>query len=144
MLDPKIVRNSIEAVAAQTKKRGVALDISRFNSLEEKRKQLQVNMQDLQNERNVRSKEVGIAKASGKNVDEVLKNLKTLSDKLKGVEEQFAATQVEMDDFLARIPNLAHESVPEGKSEEDNQLVRTIGEPPAFAFTAKDHVELGS
>lgn len=144
MLDPKLVRNSFETVAAQIKKRGVVLDVAKFNSLEEKRKQLQVKMQDLQNERNVRSKEVGIAKASGKNVDDVLKSLKELSDSLKSVEEQFSVTQTEMDDFLARIPNLPHESVPEGKSEEDNQVVRTIGEPTSFSFTPKDHVELGA
>ncbi len=144
MLDPKLVRGSMETVAAQLKKRGVVLDIAKFNTLEDKRKQLQVKMQDLQNERNVRSKEVGIAKASGKNVDEALKSLKELSDSLKKVEEEFAAIQVELDDYLARIPNVTHESVPEGKSEEDNVVVRTIGEPKKFSFTPKDHVELGA
>jgi|SRR5579885_273400 seryl-tRNA synthetase len=143
MLDPKLVRSSIETVAAQIKKRGFVIDINKFNALEEQRKQLQVKMQDLQNERNVRSKEVGHAKASGKNVDDVLKSLKDLSDSLKLVEEQFAATQTEMDDFLARIPNIPHESVPEGKSEEDNQEIRKWGEPRKFSFTPKDHVELG-
>lgn len=144
MLDPKLVRNSIEAVAAQLKKRGLVIDVDRYNTLEEQRKHLQVKMQELQNERNVKSKEVGHAKASGRNVDEVLKSLKELSDGLKVVEDQFAATQVEMDDFLARLPNIPHESVPEGKSEEDNQLVRTWGKPKEFSFTPKDHVELGA
>jgi seryl-tRNA synthetase len=144
MLDPKLVRSSIETVAAQIKKRGFVIDINKFNALEEQRKQLQVKMQDLQNERNVRSKEVGHAKASGKNVDDVLKNLKELSDSLKLVEEQFTATQTEMEDFLARIPNIPHESVPEGKSEEDNVEIRKWGEPKKFSFTPKDHVELGA
>jgi len=144
MLDPKIVRSSIETVAAQIKKRGFVMDIAKFNLLEDKRKQLQVKMQNLQNDRNVRSKEVGFAKSSGKNVDEVLKSLKDVSDSLKSVEEQFAGTQVELDDFLARIPNLTHESVPEGKSEEDNQVVRLWGEPTQFTFTPKDHVALGA
>jgi len=144
MLDPKLVRSSIDTVAAHIKKRGFVIDVAKYNALEEQRKELQVKMQDLQNERNVRSKEVGHAKASGKNVDDVLKSLKELSDSLKLVEEQFAGTQVEMDDFLARIPNMTHESVPEGKSEDDNQLVRTWGEPKQFTFTPKDHVELGA
>jgi seryl-tRNA synthetase len=144
MLDPKLVRGSMETVAARIKKRGFVIDVAKFNALEEQRKQLQVKMQELQNERNVRSKEVGIAKASGKNVDEVLKSLKDLSDELKSVEEQFAKNQTALDDFLARIPNLTHDSVPEGKSEEDNQLVRVVGEPAAFSFTPKDHVELGA
>ncbi len=143
MLDPKLIRSSIDRVAAQLKKRGFILDVAKFNALEEQRKQLQVKMQDLQNERNVRSKEVGQAKAAGKNVDDVLKNLKELSDSLKLVEEQFATLQTEMDDFLARIPNIPNESVPEGKSEEDNQEIRKWGEPRKFSFTPKDHVELG-
>jgi seryl-tRNA synthetase len=144
MLDPKVVRSSIETVTAQMKKRGFVIDIAKFNAMEEQRKQLQVKMQDLQNERNVRSKEVGFAKASGKNVDEVLKSLKELSDSLKSVEEQFAKNQVELEDFLSRIPNLPHESVPDGRSEDDNQVVRVIGEPKKFTFTPKDHVELGA
>src|SRR5579872_2495045 len=117
MLDPKLVRSSIDTIAAQLKPRGFVVDVAKFNALEEQRKQLQVKMQELQNERNVRSKEVGFAKARGKNVDEVLKSLKELSDSLTLVENQFAENQVAMEDLLARIPNLPHESVPLGKSE---------------------------
>lgn len=120
------------------------MDVVKFNQLEEQRKQMQVTMQDLQNERNVRSKEVGIAKASGKNVDEVLKSLKDFSDEIKILETKFAQTQTELDDFLATLPNLTHSSVPEGKSEEDNQEVRRWGEPKSCSFTPKDHVELGA
>jgi len=144
MLDPKLIRHSIDTVAAQLKKRGFILDVVKFNQLEEQRKQMQVTMQDLQNERNVRSKEVGIAKASGKNVDEVLKSLKDFSDEIKILETKFAQTQTELDDFLATLPNLTHSSVPEGKSEEDNQEVRRWGEPKSCSFTPKDHVELGA
>lgn len=144
MLDPKLVRNAIETVAAQIKTRGFVVDVAKFNALEDQRKHLQVKMQELQNERNVKSKEVGHAKASGKNVDDVLKALKELSDSLKLVEEQFAHTQVELDDFLARIPNIPHASVPVGKSEEDNQVIRTWGEIKKLSFTPKDHVELGA
>lgn len=144
MLDPKLVRSSMETVAAQLKKRGFVIDVAKFHAMEEQRKLLQVKMQELQNERNVRSKEVGFAKASGKNVEDVLKNLKELSEALKLVEDQFNSMQVELDDYLARIPNIPHESVPEGKSEEDNQVIRTWGAPKNFSFTPKDHVELGA
>lgn len=144
MIDPKVLRNSIDAVAAQLNKRGFVLDVAKFNNLEEQRKTLQIKMQDLQNERNVRSKEVGQAKAAGKNVEDVLKSLKDLSDSLKAAEEQFATVQVELDEFLATLPNIPHESVPEGKSEEDNKVVRTWGEPKKFSFKPKDHIELGS
>jgi seryl-tRNA synthetase len=143
MLDPKLIRSSVDSIAAQLKKRGFVMDVATFNTLEEKRKQLQVSMQELQNERNIKSKEVGHAKAKGGNVDEALKGLKTLSDSLKLLEEQFAEVQTDLEDFLAEIPNLTHESVPEGKSEEDNQVIRTWGEPKQFTFTPKDHVELG-
>lgn len=144
MLDPKLVRHSIDNIAAQLKKRGFVVDVEKFNAMEEQRKQLQVKMQELQNERNVRSKAVGVAKASGQDVDEALKNLKDLSDELKALEAKFAQTQTELDDFLARLPNLTDESVPEGKNEEDNQLIRTWGEPKQFIFSPKDHVELGA
>ena len=144
MLDPKLVRQSILNVAAQLKKRGFTVDVEKFNALEEQRKQLQVKMQALQNERNVRSKEVGIAKSTGKNVEDALKNLKELSDALKAQEVQFGQVQIELDDFLAHLPNLPHESVPAGKSEADNKVIRTWGTPRKFSFTPKDHVELGA
>lgn len=144
MLDPKLIRNDINMIAARLKTRGFQLDVAKLNELEEQRKSLQVKMQELQNARNVRSKEVGIAKATGKNVEDVLKNLKSLSDELKQVEESFAVANTQLEDILARIPNLPHASVPEGKSEEDNQVVRTWGEPTKFNFTPKDHVELGA
>jgi seryl-tRNA synthetase len=144
MLDPKLVRNNIENVAALLKKRGFTLDVNTFTALEEQRKALQVDMQALQNERNVRSKEVGMAKAKGQPIEPVMASLKELSDTLKAKEEAFAKIQIDMDDFLARLPNIPHESVPLGKSEEDNQVVRTVGTPREFDFTPKDHVELGA
>lgn len=144
MLDPKLVRNNIENVAALLKKRGFTLDVNAFTALEEQRKALQVDMQALQNERNVRSKEVGMAKAKGQPIEPVMASLKELSDKLKAKEEAFAKIQIDMDDFLARLPNIPHESVPLGKSEDDNQVIRTVGTPRVFDFTPKDHVELGA
>jgi seryl-tRNA synthetase len=144
MLDPKLVRNDINAVAAQLKKRGFVVDVDQFNALEERRKNLQIKMQDLQNERNVRSKEVGQAKATGKNVEDVLKSLKELSDTLKQVEEECNVAQAEIEAFLSYFPNITHESVPIGKSEQDNVVVRTWGEPKKFSFKPKDHVELGA
>lgn len=144
MLDPKLFRNSIDTIAAQLKKRGFVLDVAKFNALEEQRKQLQVKVQELQNERNVKSKEVGIAKSKGESSEAALKSLKELSDTLKLQEEQLSLIQVDLETFLAQIPNVPHESVPEGKSEDDNQVVRTWGEPKQFSFKPKDHVELGA
>lgn len=144
MLDPKLLRQSTDTVAAQLSKRGFVMDTTKFNALEDQRKLLQVKMQELQNSRNVRSREVGQAKATGQNVDEAMASLKALSDELKSIEEQFAKVQIDVDDFIARIPNVTHESVPTGKTEDDNQEVRKWGEPKSFSFKPKDHVELGA
>jgi seryl-tRNA synthetase len=143
MLDPKLIRSDLQAVADRLKKRGISLDVARLDALEEQRKSLQIKTQDLQNERNVRSKAVGQAKAAGKNVEDILKEVKDLGDSLKATEEQFNAVQAELNDYLARLPNLTHESVPVGKSEDDNVVIRTWGEPKKFSFTPKDHVDLG-
>lgn len=144
MLDPKLLRSSTDTIAARLKKRGFTLDVAKFNELDEKRKALQMKMQELQNERNVRSKEVGQAKAAGKNVDEVFKSLKELSDTLKLQEELYAAVQQEVDEFLAVIPNVTHDSVPDGKSENDNVVVRTWGEPKKFSFKPKEHADIAA
>lgn len=144
MLDPKLLRNSMKDVAAQLKKRGFILDTEKFTQLEEQRKDLQIKLQELQNERNVRSKEVGLAKTTGKNVDDALKKLKEISDALKTLEEKFGKTQSELEDYQSTIPNIPHESVPYGTSEKDNTLVRTWGEPTKFSFKPKDHVALCS
>ena len=144
MLDPKLLRQSIDRVVSAYNKRGLTLDVVKFTALEEQRKQLQVKMQDLQNQRNVQSKAVGIAKGKGEDVAPLMADLKTLSDDLKAQEDLFAKVQCELDDFIARLPNLPDESVPEGKSDEDNQLVREWGTPREFTFKPKDHVELGA
>lgn len=144
MLDPKLLRSDIHAVAAQLKKRGFELDVAQFSTLEDQRKSLQIKMQELQNERNVRSKEVGQAKAAGKNADDLLLQLKELSDNIKVAEEKFGQLQAALDAYLALIPNLPHASVVEGKTEEDNPVVRTWGTPANFSFTPKDHIELGA
>jgi seryl-tRNA synthetase len=144
MLDPKLIRSDLQSVAEQLKKRGVTLDVARLNALEEKRKALQVKTQELQNERNVRSKAIGQAKAKGENVDSIMKEVSDLGQSLKTTEEEFNTVAAELNDYLARLPNLPHESTPLGNSEADNVLVRIWGEPRQFAFTPKDHVDLGS
>lgn len=143
MLDPKLIRNNPEAVAEELKKRGMTLDFARLISLEEKRKEYQTKLQDLQNERNVLSKAVGQAKAQKKNADEIMQQVKEIGETLKITEEKFNQVQNELNHLLALIPNMPHSSVPYGKSEADNQLVREWGKPTQFSFKAKDHVDLG-
>lgn len=144
MLDPKLIRNDLETIAKKMATRGITLDTRKIFALEDQRKALQVTVQELQNERNVHAKSVGQAKAKGENVELLLAEVKTLGDKLKSTEEEFNRVQDELQQLLAMIPNLPHDSVPVGKSEEDNQVVRTWGEPTQFNFKPKDHLDLGA
>jgi len=144
MLDPKLIRNNLEEVAQKLKNRGVNLDVAKLSQLEEQRKALQTQMQDLQNAKNVHAKKVGQAKSRGENTDSLLQEVKDFGDRLKNSEEEFNKTQEELNQWLYLIPNLPHESVPIGKGEEDNVVIRTWGTPKTFAFAPKDHVDLGA
>lgn len=143
MLDIKLLRNDIDAVTQQLAKRGFVLDSSAFQTLEDKRKTLQSATQELQNERNTRSKAIGKAKANGEDIQPLLAEVSDMGDKLKAAEQELADLQIEIDDILSGLPNILNESVPEGKSEDDNVEISTWGEPKSFDFEVKDHVDLG-
>ena len=143
MLDIKLLRNNIEDVAAQLMRRNFKLDVDAFKALEEKRKILQTATQELQNERNTRSKSIGKAKAAGEDIQPLLAEVADLGDKLKAAESELSELQKEIESILEGIPNLLHESVPDGKTEDDNVEISTWGEPTAFDFEPKDHVDLG-
>jgi seryl-tRNA synthetase len=144
MLDPKLIRQDSQRVAEKLKTRGVTLDVAKLDALEEQRKALQTKVQDLQNTRNTHAKSVGQAKAKGENVDKLLQEVKDLGDQLKSAEDEFNKVQDELQQILSAIPNIPHDSVPVGKSEEDNKVLRTWGEPTKLNFTPKDHVDLGA
>jgi len=144
MLDPKLIRTDLQKVAEKMQQRGITLNVSQLLALEDRRKALQTQLQDLQNERNTNAKKVGQAKAKGENVDALLQQVKTLGDTLKSTEDEFNQVQNELQQLMAVIPNITHDSVPVGKSEADNQVARTWGEPTQFKFIPKDHVDLGA
>ncbi len=144
MLDPKLLRTELRAVAAQLARRGYELDVERIEALEDKRKALQVAVQDLQSQRNTRSKSIGKAKAAGQDIQPLLAEVAELGDKLKDGQEALEVLQGELSDIALGIPNIPHESVPEGRDEEDNREERRWGEPWAFDFEPKDHVDLGA
>ncbi|MCF6190046.1 MAG: serine--tRNA ligase [Cocleimonas sp.] len=144
MLDIKLLRNDLAGVAEQLKKRNFDLDTAQFQSLEDKRKTLQTATQDLQNERNTRSKSIGQAKAKGEDIQPLLAEVADLGDKLKAAEQDLSALQTEIDDIVMGIPNLLQDSVPMGKTEDDNVEVSTWGKIPQFDFEPKDHVDLGA
>ena len=143
MLDIKLLRNDIDAVTQQLARRGFVLDSSAFQGLEDKRKTLQSTTQELQNERNTRSKAIGKAKASGEDIQPLLAEVSDMGDKLKSAEQELTDLQIEIDNILSGIPNILNDSVPEGKNEEENVEISTWGEPKTFDFEVKDHVDLG-
>jgi seryl-tRNA synthetase len=142
MLDPKLLRQELEATAIKLKKKGFDLDVAAIQSLEERRKETQVRTEELQARRNTESKAIGKAKAAGEDVQPLLDAVSNLGDELDQAKHQLEAIQTELNDMLLAIPNVPDDSVPEGKSEDDNVEVRRWGDPPTFAFMAKDHVDL--
>ncbi len=143
MLDPKLFRNELDAVAAQLKRRGYELDTRRIEELEARRKAIQVQTESLQAERNSRSKAIGKAKAAGEDIQPLLDEVAGLGAQLDAARRELEEVQNELDALLMTIPNIPHESVPEGKDEADNQEIRRWGEPPVFDFEIKDHVDIG-
>lgn len=143
MLDIKLLRQNIDEVAKNLAQRGFTLEIEHFHDLESKRKKLQIELQELQNERNSKSKQIGIAKSKGENADAIMQDVANLGAKLDEVKKEFDSVHHKLNDiFLLSIPNMLHESVPVGKSEEDNKVVRTVGEIKEFNFKPKEHFDL--
>ena len=143
MLDPKLFRSDLNSIVEQLKKRNFAFDAVAFEALETKRKTFQVETEQLQSERNTKSKSIGKAKAAGEDIQPLLDEVAGLGEKLDKAKVQLAEVQTEMDGILMGIPNLLHESVPVGKDEDDNIEIRKWGNPKTFDFDVKDHVTLG-
>lgn len=143
MLDPKRLRADLDEVARQLARRGFKLDVDTIRAVEERRKTLQVETQTLQNERNSRSKAIGQAKAKGADIHPLLAEVADMGDTLKEKEQQLASLQAELDAIVMGIPNVLDVSVPDGKDENANVEIRRWGEPTAFDFEPKDHVDLG-
>ena len=143
MLDPKRLRNDLDEVAAQLARRGFVLDVDNIRALEQRRKTLQVETEQLQNERKVRSKAIGQAKAKGDNIEPLMAEVAEIGERVKLAEQELASLQTELETIALGIPNILDASVPDGKDESANVEIRRWGEPTAFDFTPKDHVDLG-
>lgn len=143
MLDQKILRQDPAAVAANLARRGFVFDIDRFEKLETKRKQLQVQVEAHRQQRNLQSKAIGRAKARGEDIEPLKREVGRLADALAGGEAELAGIGEELDRMLAGIPNLLSEDVPDGLDESGNVELRRWGEPPRFEFEPRDHVEIG-
>ncbi|MEK9575820.1 MAG: serine--tRNA ligase, partial [Gammaproteobacteria bacterium] len=143
MLSKKQLRNEIKKVAELLQRRGFTFDIEQYNNLETERKHLQIETQDLQNERNVQSKSIGKAKANGEDIEPLLKQVANLGEKLESAKNKLIEVQNQIDEIELTLPNIPHESVPEGASEDENVEVLKWGNPRSFDFEIKDHVDLG-
>lgn len=144
MLDSKLLRTNPEQVAQGLAKRGFVLDVAKLKSLEETRKAIQVKTENLQQERNSKSKEIGKVKQAGQDATPLMQAVENIKQELATAEVELAKIQKEWDDFVSALPNIPADEVPEGKSDEDNVEVRRWGMPRSFHFEIKDHVDLGA
>ncbi len=144
MLDIQALRNDLDGVVRQLQARGFEFDAAKFSALEQERKTVQTNTQDLQAKRNNVSKQIGIAKSKGEDVSAIMAEVAGLGEQLKAGEVRLAELQSELQNLLLNVPNLPHSSVPVGKSETDNVEVRKVGAPRTFDFEVKDHTDVGS
>ncbi len=143
MIDPKLLRQATRDVVQNLARRGEAFDADTYLALEERRKTLQVETQDLQNQRNTRSRDIGKAKAKGEDIAPMLDAVKDLGDRLETRQADLQSVQAKLEGIELRLPNLVDESVPDGKDESDNVEIRRWGEPAKFDFDVRDHIELG-
>ena len=143
MLDPRLFRSDLESVQQQLKRRNIDFNADAYLALENRRKEIQVVTQELQNDRNTRSKAIGQAKAKGEDIQPLLDQVQDLGDQLKAAETELSDIQAQLNEMLEGIPNILDESVPAGKSDADNLEISRWGELPEFKFAPKDHVDLG-
>lgn len=143
MLDNQLLRENPQYVAEQLQKRGFQFDVSHYVALEEQRKVLQVETQALQNERNLRSRSIGEAKARGEDIEPMREAVNEIGQQLEKSKNKLEEVLHQIESITLSLPNIPHESVPFGKDENDNQEIRKWGTVPTFDFPVKSHDELG-
>ncbi|WP_312455771.1 serine--tRNA ligase [Pseudescherichia sp.] len=143
MLDPNLLRTEPDAVAEKLARRGFKLDVDKLRALEERRKVLQVNTENLQAERNSRSKSIGQAKARGEDIEPLRLEVNKLGEELDAAKAELETLLAEIRDIALTLPNLPDDCVPLGKDDSENVEVSRWGEPRKFDFEVRDHVTLG-
>lgn len=143
MIDPKLLRADPEAVARNMARRGIALDVNALRALEEKRKPWQIEADRLRSERNANAKAVGMAKAKGQDAAELIARGESLTAQLAKAEQALTSVQEELEQWQLGLPNLLHESVPDGRDESANVEIRRWGQPRSFEFAPRDHIAIG-
>ena len=143
MIDINLLRDDLASVEKKLYTRGFNFDSKLFSSLETQRKELQVKTQELQESRNQLSKQIGIEKSKGGDTTEIMNEVSKVSSDLKDLETNLLKIQNELQDYLLTVPNLPHDSVPVGKNENDNQVIKESGTIKTYDFEVKDHVDVG-
>jgi len=143
VIDPKLLRSDPDAVAHNLARRGFALDVSALKALEEKRKPCAVEVDRLRAERNANARAVGVAKARAEDITTLIARGEDLTAQLGRAEAELEGVQRELEQWQLGLPNLLHESVPDGRDESANREVARWGEPRRFDFPVRDHVEIG-
>ena len=143
MLDPQLIRNKLDTIVEESLRRGVSIDKNKIKKIEDNRKKIQVETEELQSERNNMSKKIGELKSKGEQTENLLQKVTIIKKQLEENEEKLNSIQKELSELLIAIPNIPHKSVPNGNSDADNKLIREWGEKPKFDFKIKDHVDLG-
>ncbi|GAB6263198.1 serine--tRNA ligase [Photobacterium sp. R1] len=145
MLDSKLLRTELDATAEKLAQRGFTLDVETLRSLEEQRKSIQVKTEELQSQRNSRSKLIGQLKGKGEHeeAEKVMAEVAGLGSELDEAKKALAEIQSQLSDIELSIPNIPDESAPFGKDEEENVEISRWGEPKSFDFEVRDHVDLG-
>lgn len=143
MLDPRLLRGDLDAVVAGLARRGFDFDAAAYQSLDAERARLQAETESLQHERTSSAKAIGKAKAQGEDIQPLLDAVTDLRDKLDAAKAQLNQVNADLQTMVMAVPNIPHESVPQGATEDDNVELRRVGEPRTFDFEPKDHVDLG-
>jgi seryl-tRNA synthetase len=143
MLDIKYLRQNIDFVRQKMDERGQKIDFDRFIDLDAKRRDILQAVETLRNERNSVSKQIGELKKKKADASALIEKMGNVSAKIKEYDESLRVTEEELNAFVMIVPNIQHESVPQGHGSEDNQVVHTWGEKPVFGFEPKQHFELG-
>jgi seryl-tRNA synthetase len=143
MLDPKYVRENLDEVKANLKKRRSKLDLTPFEALDARRRELIQEGDTLRQKRNATNDQIKNAKKEGRDVGPIIAEMKQVSERIKTIENESKQVDLDLSTLMYEIPNMLDPTVPEGNTENDNQVVRVVGDPPVMDFEPKDHVDLG-
>ncbi|CAB1255405.1 serine--tRNA ligase [Vibrio cholerae] len=145
MLDSKLLRTELDETAAKLARRGFKLDVETIRTLEEQRKSIQVEVENLQSTRNSISKQIGQLMASGDKAgaEAVKQQIGTLGDDLDAKKVELDAVMAQLDAITQTVPNIPDDAVPNGKDDSENVEVSRWGTPKSYDFEVKDHVDLG-